>query len=126
MYLIIYFSAITKLTNSFISWYRWSGSRVSVKFNIEFVGADPQSGKGLLMFLIITRDSEVIMFSPCVFVTCQNLQFWQVCSFDGLFVCLFVYHAIQVVVAIIIKLGPHMESGPSQCCIVFIGQRSNN
>ena len=23
-------------------------------------------------------------------ITCQNLQFWQVCSFDGLFVCLFV------------------------------------
>ena len=50
MYLIIYFSGITKLTNSFISWYRWS--RVSAKFNIEFVGADPQSGKSLLMFLI--------------------------------------------------------------------------
>ena len=24
------------------------------------------------------------------FITCQNLQFWQVCSFDGLSVCLFV------------------------------------
>ena len=25
------------------------------------------------------------MFSPCVFVTCQNLQFWQVCSFNGFY-----------------------------------------
>ena len=50
IYLIIYFSGITKLKNYFISWYRWS--RVSAKFNIEFVGADPQSGKSPLMFLI--------------------------------------------------------------------------
>ena len=32
------------------------------------------------------------------FVTCQNLQFWQVCSFDGLSVCLSVCDAIQVAV----------------------------
>ena len=57
---------------------------------------------GQIMF--ITRVSAVIMFSPCVFVTCQNLHFgkyvrlsvcylpkftfWQVCSFVGLSVCL--------------------------------------
>ena len=49
----------------------------------------------LLLFyhycIIITRDSEVIMFSPCVFVTCQNLQFLAsmfVCRFVCLSVCL--------------------------------------
>ena len=37
----------------------------------------------------ITRDNEAIMFSPCVFVTCQNFfEILQVCSSDGLSVCL--------------------------------------
>ena len=65
-----------------------------------------------------------------LFVTCQNFtEIWQVCSFNGLSVCLFVCVSRDTVRSfwpIITKLGPHMESGPSHRCILFIGRRSNN
>ena len=56
----------------------------------------------------------------------RNLQ---VCSFNGLSVCLFVcvlHGTGRSFWPISTKLGPHMESGPTQVPILFIGQRSNN
>ena len=56
----------------------------------------------------------------------RNLQ---VCSFDGLSVCLFVClerDTGRTVRQIHTKLGPHMESGTSHRCIVFIGQSLYN
>ena len=48
------------------------------------------------------------------FVTCQNFQFWQICSSDGLSVCLFVglcYDTGRNVRAIKTKLGTYMYLG---------------
>ena len=56
----------------------------------------------------------------------RNLQ---VCSFNGLFVRLFVcvsFDNSRTLWHIITKLDPHMYPWPVQKCIVFIGQRSNN
>ena len=61
----------------------------------------------------------------------QNLQFWQVCASDGLFVCVFVClsisSSIQVTVFYI-----YLPNLTQICfyvtwpCLVFLGQRSNN
>ena len=82
-----------------------------------------------------------IHFSP-LFITCQNFQFWQVCSSDGLllakifgkyvrltvclsvclFVCLFVCNVNdtgRTVQAINTKLGTCMYLGSGYGCIVF-------
>ena len=76
--------------------------------------------------IIITRVSEVIMFSPCVFVTCQNFQFWQVCSSDGLCVCLSVCLSVcnvddtgRTVKVINTKLYKYMYLGSGYMCIVL-------
>ena len=66
----------------------------------------------------------------CPFVTCQNFQFWQVCSSDGLFVCLSVCLFVclfvcnvndtgRTVQAINTKLGTCMYLGSGYGCIVF-------
>ena len=63
---------------------------------------------------IISANFGKYAISDCPFITCQNLQFWQVCSFDGLllakiskkfasmfvcrFVCLSVCYTVQVAV----------------------------
>ena len=67
------------------------------------------------------------------FVTCQNFQFWQVCSSDGLSVCLFVcphgpcgHDTGRIVWPIITKLDTNMDPWSGQKPIVFLGQRSNN
>ena len=68
----------------------------------------------------------------CVFVTCQNFQFWQVCSFDGLCVCVCVCLCVclsvcghcdtgRTVEPINIKLYPYMYPVCGQKCIVFGG-----
>ena len=56
------------------------------------------------------------------FVTCENFQFWQVCSFDGLSVCLWVCNVDdtgRTVRAINTKLGTYMYLGSGHMCIVF-------
>ena len=60
------------------------------------------------------------------FVTCQNFQFWQVCSSDGLFVCLSVCLSVcnvddtgRTVKAINTKLGTYMYLGSGYMCIVL-------
>ena len=60
------------------------------------------------------------------FITCQNFQFWQVCSFDGLSVCLSVclfvcniHDTGRTVQAINTKLGTYMYLGSGYGCIVF-------
>ena len=66
-------------------------------------------------------------------ITCQNFQFWQVCSSDGLFVRLFVcphgpcgHDTSRTVWPIITKLDTNMDPWSGQKPIVFLGQRSNN
>ena len=42
-----------------------------------------------LLLAKIYNFGKYVRLTVCLFVTCQNLQFWQVCSFNGLlFVCL--------------------------------------
>ena len=52
---------------------------------------------------------ERILIIIILVITCQNFQFRQVCSFDGLFVC-FVRHNSRTLWYIITKLGPHLYS----------------
>ena len=56
--------------------------------------------------LLVKISKKFASMFVCRFVTCQNFQFWQVCSSDGLsvcmsvclFVCLSVSSSIQVTV----------------------------
>ena len=68
----------------------------------------------------------LFVFWP-LFITCQN--FAEICKYVRLTVCLFVcllHGTGRSFWPISTKLGPHMESGPTQVPILFIGQRSNN
>ena len=88
------------------------------------------------------------MFSPCVFVTLllakifnfgkyvrltvcylPKFTFWQVCSSDGLFVCLCVrkfFDTGHSFLYIFTKLDQSMYLCHVTMPIVFVGQRSNN
>ena len=58
----------------------------------------------------------------CLFVTCQNFQFWQVCSSDGLCVCLSVCNVDdtgRTVKVINTKLYTYMYLGSGYMCIVL-------
>ena len=69
-----------------------------------------------------------------LFVTCQNFfEILQVCSSDGLCVCLFVcphgpcgHDTGRTVSPIITKLDTNMDPWSGQKPIVFLGKRSNN
>ena len=57
------------------------------------------------------------------FITCQNFfEILQVCSFDGMSVCLSVclfHDTVHIVTAINTKLGTHMELASGYRCILF-------
>ena len=66
-------------------------------------------------------------------ITCQNFQFWQVCSSDGLLVCLCVCVSVRNFFDtghsfwyIFTKLDPSMYLCHVTMPIVFLGQKSNN
>ena len=58
--------------------------------------------------------------SACFFITCQNFQFWQVCSSGGLSVCLFV----RMNVVTRIQVAPLDQSSPilTYMCILVIAR----
>ena len=66
--------------------------------------------------------SIVFLMWSFLLITCQNFQFWQVCSSDRLSVCLFVcniHDTGRTVQAINTKLGTYMELASGYRCILF-------
>ena len=89
----------------------------------------------LTVCLLLAKISKKFASMFVCFVTCQNFE--EICKYVRLSVCLFVCLSVCLSVClerdtgrnfwpINTKLGPHMESGPSHRCILFIGRRSNN
>ena len=64
-------------------------------------------------------------YSEILASTQSPIAISSVCLSVCLFVCL-PRNTVRSFWPINTKLGPHMESGPSQRCILFIGRRSNN
>ena len=100
-------------------------SNINIIYNISVITIT-------IKMTIILANFGKYAISDCTFITCQNFQFWQVCSFDRLFVCVFVYlsvrnffdtgHSFQYIVT---KLGPSMYLCHVTMPIVFLGQRLN-
>ena len=58
--------------------------------------------------------------SYCI-ITCQNFQFWQVCSSDGLFVCVSVCLSVRMDLVDTIQVAPFDQSSPNLTQIWTLG-----
>ena len=64
-------------------------SKINIIYNISVITIT------ITMSIILANFGKYAI-SDCPFITCQNLQFWQVCSFVGLSVCLSVCLSVSL------------------------------